>query len=83
MHACVVSPVQFFVTLQTIACQIPLSMGFSRLLCPWNSPGKNTGMGCHFLLQGLPHPGIERASPALQVDSLLLSQQGSPLNAIQ
>ena len=19
--------------------------------CPWNSPGKNTGMGCHFLLQ--------------------------------
>ena len=23
-----------------------------RLLCPWNSPGKNTLMGCHFLLQG-------------------------------
>ena len=23
----------------------------SRLLCPWNSPGKNTGVGCHFLLQ--------------------------------
>ena len=22
------------------------------LLCPWNSPGKNTGVGCHFLLQG-------------------------------
>ena len=22
-----------------------------RLLCPWNSPGKNTGVGCHFLLQ--------------------------------
>ena len=21
------------------------------LLCPWNSPGKNTGMGCHSLLQ--------------------------------
>ena len=21
-------------------------------LCPWGSPGKNTGMGCHFLLQG-------------------------------
>ena len=21
-----------------------------RLLCPWNSPGKNTGVGCHFLL---------------------------------
>ena len=25
----------------------------ARLLCPWNSPGKNTGMGCHFLLQGI------------------------------
>ena len=23
----------------------------SRLLCPWDSPGKNTGAGCHFLLQ--------------------------------
>ena len=23
----------------------------TRLLCPWNSLGKNTGMGCHFLLQ--------------------------------
>ena len=23
----------------------------SRLLCPWNFPGKNTGAGCHFLLQ--------------------------------
>ena len=21
--------------------------------CPWNSPGKNTGVGCHFLLQGI------------------------------
>ena len=23
----------------------------SRLLCPWDSPGKDTGVGCHFLLQ--------------------------------
>ena len=23
------------------------------LLCPWGSPGKNTGVGCHFLLQGI------------------------------
>ena len=37
----------------------------ARLLCPWNSPYKNTGVGCHSLLQrifltqewslGLPH----------------------------
>ena len=25
----------------------------TRLLCPWDSPGKNTGMGCHFPLQGI------------------------------
>ena len=25
----------------------------ARLLCPWNSPGKNTGVGSHSLLQGI------------------------------
>ena len=25
----------------------------ARLLCLWNSPGKNTGVGCHILLQGI------------------------------
>ena len=25
----------------------------TRLLCPWNFPGKNTAVGCHFLLQGI------------------------------
>ena len=24
----------------------------TRLLCPWDFPGKSTGVGCHFLLQG-------------------------------
>ena len=23
----------------------------TRLLCPWDPPGKNSGVGCHFLLQ--------------------------------
>ena len=36
------------------------------VFCPWDFPGKNTGVGCHFLLQGdLPNPGVEPASPAL------------------
>ena len=48
-----------------------------RLLCPWDSPGKSTGVGCHSLLQGnLPDSGIELVSPALQ-DFLPLSHQGS------
>ena len=25
----------------------------ARLLCPWNFLDKNTGVGCHFLLQGI------------------------------
>ena len=25
----------------------------ARLLCPWDSPGKNTGVGCRDLLQGI------------------------------
>ena len=31
----------------------------TRLLCPWDSPGKNTGVGCHFLLL-LPSMGFSR-----------------------
>ena len=27
--------------------------GPTRFLCPWNFPGKNTGVGCHSLLQGI------------------------------
>ena len=37
--------VWLFVTPWTIAHQ-------GGLLCPWDFPGKNTGVGCHFLLQG-------------------------------
>ena len=38
----------------------------ARLLCPWDSPGKNTGSGLPLLSSGdLPDPGIEPVSPAL------------------
>ena len=40
--ACVLSCVGFFLTSQT-----------TRLLCPWDYPGKNTEVICHFLLQGI------------------------------
>ena len=43
----------------------------TRLLCPWNFPGKNTGVGCHFSPPGdFPYPAIEPVSPTLQADSL-------------
>ena len=37
----------------------------TRLLCTWNSPGKNTGVGSHSLLKGmnLPDLGIKPRSP--------------------
>ena len=35
------------------SCATPCNPMDSRLLCPWDSPGKNTGVGCHFLLQGI------------------------------
>ena len=34
--------------------QLPLQgLQPARLLCAWDFPGKNTGVGCHFLLQGI------------------------------
>ena len=65
------SRVWLFGTLWTVACQVPLSMRFSRqeywsdLPCP--PPGD------------LPDPGIEPAPPALQANSLPLSHRGSLL----
>ena len=40
-----------FSHIQLLATQ--WTVAHSRLLCPWVSPGKNTGVGCHFLLQGI------------------------------
>ena len=65
------SHVQHLVTPWTVACQAPLPLGF---------PGKNTGVGCHFLFQGIFL--TQGSNPHLlhcQVDSFLLSHQGSPL----
>ena len=56
-----------FHRIQTVAYQAAPT----RLLLPWEFPGKNTGVGCHFLLQrNLPNPGIKPGSPALQADTL-------------
>ena len=42
----------------------PYGLWPARLLWPWDSPGKNSGVGCHALLQGdLPDPGTELMFP--------------------
>ena len=69
LYACMLSCVWLFVTLWTVACPAPLSM---------DSPGKNTGVGCHCLLQRI-FP-TQRLNPYLlhwQEDSLPLSHQES------
>ena len=46
------SCVQLFATPWTAACQASLcNPVYCSLLCPWDSRGKNAGVGCHFLLQ--------------------------------
>ena len=41
----------------------PHGLQFTRLLCPWSFPGKDAGVGCHFLLQGIfPTPGSHHIS---------------------
>ena len=51
----------------------------TRLLCSWDFPGRNTGVGSHFLLQGIfLIQGLNLCLLHWQADSLLLSHQGSP-----
>ena len=56
----------------------PHGLQSTRLLCPWNFPGKNTHVGCHSLLQGMVlTQGLNPGLLHWQADSLPLSHQGS------
>ena len=74
MHAQSLSHVQLFVAPWTKPTRLP---------CAWNFPVKNTGVDCHFLLQGT--FWTQRSNPYLlhprhwQMNSLPLSHLGSPL----
>ena len=55
----------------------------ARLLCLWNFPGKNTGVGCHFFLHGiLQTQGLNPHLLHLQADSLPLSHLGGPIQDV-
>ena len=65
----VCEPMDCSPTLYNVACQSPLSMGFSQAkILEWVAISFSGD---------LPNPGIKPASPALQADSLPLSLQGS------
>ena len=57
----------------------------ARLLCPWDFPGKNNGVGCHALLQGIfPIQGLNLHLQRLllwQAGSLPLCHRGRPIKA--
>ena len=51
----------------------------TRLLCPWDSPGKNTGVGCQLFLQGIfPTQGLNPRLLQCQADSLSSEPPGKP-----
>ena len=56
----------------------------ARLLCPWDSPGKNAGVGRHFLLQGIfSNPGTKSGSlvsPASAGGFFTSMPPGKPMN---
>ena len=56
----------------------------SRLSCPWDSPGKNTGVGCHFLLQLMEvksESEVAQSCPTL-CDPMDCSPPGSSIHGI-
>ena len=53
----------------------------TRLFHPWDFPGKTTGVGCHFLLQGIfPTQGLNPGLLHCRQVLYHLSHQGSPIN---
>ena len=68
--------VRLFGTPDSVALQTPA--------CLWDFSGKNTGVGCHFLLQGIfPTQGLNPCILHWQEDSLPLSHPGSPFSEWQ
>ena len=56
----------------------------TRLLCPWDSPGKNTGVGCHFLLQCMKvktESEVAQSCPTLS-DPMVWNLPGSSVHGV-
>ena len=56
----------------------------TRLSCPWDSPGKNTGVGCHFLLQCMKVKSVSEVSQSCLTlsDPMDCSLPGSSIHGI-
>ena len=56
----------------------------TRLPCPWDYPGKNTGVGCHFLLQCMKvksESEVAQSCPTLR-NPMVCSLPGSSIHGI-
>ena len=57
----------------------PPRLQLTRLLCPWDTSGKNIGVGCHSHLQGIfPTQGLNPGLPHCRRILYCLSHQRSP-----
>ena len=94
VQAWMLSYVQFFVALECKIlhekwkwrCSVvpdslwPYGLWPAGLLCLWDFPGKNTGVSCHVLLQGIfPTQGLNSVLPPCRQTLYHLSHQGIPL----
>ena len=58
----------------------PHGLQSTRFLCPWDFPGRDTGVGCHFLLQGIfPTQGSNLGLLHCRQILYRLSYKGSPV----
>ena len=81
LHICILSTVYMKESKVAQSCLTlcnPWTIACTRLLPQWDSLGKNTGVGCHFLLQGIfptqgSNPGLAHCRQTLYC----LSHQGS------
>ena len=69
-------------SLQSCPTLRPCGLQPTRILSPWDSPGKNTRVGCHDLLQGIFHTqGSNLHLLHCQAGSLPLAPPGNPLRS--
>ena len=68
----------------SLACCSPWSCKVSDMMSNWTTAGKNTGMGCHALLQGIfPIQGLNWGlNPTWHADSLPAELPGKPLGLL-
>ena len=63
-------------------CATPHRRQATRLPHPWDSPGKNTGVGCHFLLQCMKVKSESEVAQSCLSDPMDYSLPGSSVHGI-